>query len=136
MGTGKLGRRRRQENGDSLPRDECGEEGCGKRETPQQPSGLGRREALNGSKGVKVPGKFCLAPAAAHRLSQACIFCLFLNEAPKVRPSMLRGTLQHQRAGKEFDTHLQSLLHTQSSLHCLDVKGNQALTGFPETTDS
>lgn len=92
-------------------------------------------EALNGSKGVQVPGKFCSAPAAAHKLRQEGIFCLFPNEAPEVRPSTLRGTLQHQRAGKGFNTHLQSLLHTQSGLHCLDVKG-KALTGFPKTTNN
>lgn len=49
---------------------------------------------------------------------------------------MLRGTPQHQRAGKGFNSHLRSLLHSQSSLHCLDTKGNEALTGFPETANN
>lgn len=67
---------------------------------------------------------------------QQVMFCLFLNEALEVRPSALRGILQHQRVGKGFNTHLRSLLHTQSSLHCLDIKGNEALAGFPETTNN
>lgn len=138
VGTGKLGGKRGQENSNSCPWMSAGRKAVGReggREATAA-SGLGEQR---GSKGVKVRGKCCSAPAAQPHCpwAQPGSSALPVPKcSTRVRPRVLQGALLHQRAGKGFTPHLWSLLHIQSSLHSLDVKGNEALAGFPETTNN
>lgn len=115
--------------------------GCGKGGTHAAATfGFGEQRGTRWLEERKSTWKTLLGPCSSAPLpvgsAAAGIFCLYLNEVLEVRPSVLHGTLQHQRAGKGFNIHLRSLLHTQSSLHCLDTEGNKVLTGFPETTNN